>query len=122
MKLYRPSEIPKAPVSSPLFTGEVLLQDTPMPEGALDYTLRVVTYTAGARNVPHRHTSDQLIVVTAGKGLVGANGEEFEVHPGEVVIIPASEWHWHGAGADGDVTQVSVTSRTSTTEAQPQQG
>jgi quercetin dioxygenase-like cupin family protein len=121
MKFYRPSDIPKAPVSSPLFVGEVLLQDTPMPEGANDYTLRVVTYAAGARNVPHRHTSDQLIVVTEGTGLVGSGGDVMEVQPGDIVIIPASEDHWHGASADGDVTQVSVTSRTSTTVARPAQ-
>lgn len=121
MQLYRLSDIPKAPVSSPLFLGEVLLQDTPMPEEALDYTVRVVTYTARARNIPHRHTSDQLIIVTKGTGLVGSNGEVLEVKPGDVVIIPASEYHWHGAGPDGDVTQVSVTSRISSTEAQPPQ-
>ena len=118
MKLYRPSDIAKAPVSSPLFVGEVLLQDTPMPDGANDYTLRVVTYTAGARNVPHRHTSDQLIIVTEGTGLVGAGDEVIAVAPGEIVVIPAAQYHWHGAGAEGDVTQVSVTARTSTTEAQ----
>ena len=120
MKLYRPSEIPKSAVSSPLFVGEVLLQATPMPDGAEDYTLRVVTYTAGARNVPHRHTSDQLIVVTAGTGLVGADGDVLKVRPGDIVIIPATEYHWHGADADGEVTQVSITGRTSTTEAQPE--
>jgi 4-carboxymuconolactone decarboxylase len=119
MRFYRPSDIPKAPVSSPLFVGEVMLQDTPMPDGANDYTLRVVTYQAGARNVVHRHTSDQLIIVTAGTGLVGAGGDVLRVLPGDIVIIPASEYHWHGADTEGEVTQVSVTARSSTTDAQP---
>jgi quercetin dioxygenase-like cupin family protein len=119
VEIYRTDGIPKQPVASPLFTGEVLLQATPLPAGAQDYTLRVVTYTAGARNVPHRHSSDQLIIVASGSGEVGAGDTVHTVQPGDIVIIPALEYHWHGAGLHEAVTQVSITSRTSTTEAQP---
>jgi quercetin dioxygenase-like cupin family protein len=122
LKHFRPSAIPKHSVNSPLFLGDVLLQDTEMPAGANDYTVRLITYTAGARNVVHRHSSDQLIVVMEGVGLVGSGDEVVRVEPGDVVIIPAAEFHWHGADEREAVTQVSVTSRTSTTEAQPPAG
>jgi len=98
--------------------GDVLVQPTALPEGA-DYTLRVVTYTAGAQNVPHRHSSDQIIIVTAGAGLVGAEQELLEVAPGDIVFIPALQYHWHGANSHSEVTQVSITGASSVTEPQP---
>jgi quercetin dioxygenase-like cupin family protein len=67
-----------------------------------------VTFTPGARNRPHRHTTDQVLVVTHGRGIVAGDHGTLRVSPGDVVFIPAGELHWHGAEADHDFTHLSI--------------
>ena len=43
----------------------------------------------------------QILVATAGRGYCQIWGEEpVELHPGDVVHIPANVRHWHGAAPD----------------------
>ena len=48
----------------------------------------------------HRHTSDQILIITEGTGVVATPDEEKTVSAGDVVLIPANEDHWHGAPGD----------------------
>lgn len=57
----------------------------------------LVKFAAGGRNVWHKHTFDQVLVVTEGEGIVATEGEEVRVRAGDVAVIPAGEKHWHGA-------------------------
>ena len=61
-----------------------------------------VTFEPGCRNNWHIHHADkgggQILLVTAGRGYYQEYGcEPRELHPGDVVNIPANIKHWHGA-------------------------
>ena len=64
-----------------------------------------VTFEPGCRNHWHIHHAEkgggQILLVTAGRGYYQEQGKEpRELHPGDVVNIPAGVKHWHGAAKD----------------------
>lgn len=64
-----------------------------------------VTFEPGCRNNWHIHNAKsgggQMLLVTGGKGFYQEEGKEaIELHPGDVVHIPANVKHWHGAAED----------------------
>ena len=64
-----------------------------------------VTFEPGCRNNWHIHHAKtgggQMLVCVAGRGWYQAWGEPArELHPGDVVNIPAGVKHWHGAAKD----------------------
>ena len=64
-----------------------------------------VTFEPGCRNNWHIHHADkdggQLLICVYGKGWYQEWGKEpRELHPGDVVSIPANVKHWHGAAGD----------------------
>jgi len=64
-----------------------------------------VTFEPGCRNWWHIHHAKsgggQMLLVTAGRGFYQELGKEArELHPGDVVNIPAGVKHWHGAAPD----------------------
>lgn len=64
-----------------------------------------VTFEPGCRNHWHIHHAEQgggqILLVTAGRGYYQAWGSPArELHPGDVVNIPAGVKHWHGAAPD----------------------
>lgn len=60
-----------------------------------------VTFEPGCRNNWHKHRGGQILLVTGGRGYYQAWGEAArELHPGDVVHIPAGVKHWHGAAPD----------------------
>lgn len=61
-----------------------------------------VTFEPGCRNNWHIHHADkgggQILVCIAGRGYYQEEGKDaLELHPGDVVNIPAGVKHWHGA-------------------------
>lgn len=80
-------------------------------------TFRVleVTFEQGAHTKLHAHTTDQVLVITAGRGIVGTREQRFEVRPGDVVHTPAGEPHFHGAAEDVDMTHFAILGADSTT-------
>lgn len=96
------------PATSPIFIGDVLSQDL-VPEGLADL-LRVtaVTFQQGARNKRHTHTTDQVLVATAGEGFVASDDARLTLRPGDVAFIPKHTPHWHGAAPDQDFTHLSL--------------
>jgi len=69
----------------------------------------VVNFRAGATTGWHVHDCDQILVVTAGRGIVASETEEREIAVGDVVHIKAGERHWHGATADSPMSHITVT-------------
>ena len=67
-----------------------------------------VTFRLGARTAWHSHTVDQLLVITAGHGIVATENEEREVRTGDLVVIPADLRHWHGAMPDTEMTHLAI--------------
>jgi quercetin dioxygenase-like cupin family protein len=91
------------------FTGEVWLDA--VAQGAEPSRLRVnlVRFAPGARTAWHSHPVGQTLYVTDGRGRVQARGGEMaEIHPGEVIYTPPSEWHWHGAAPDHFMAHLSL--------------
>lgn len=61
-----------------------------------------VTFEPGCRNNWHIHHAQnrggQILLVTAGNGFYQEYGKlPRELHPGDVINIPAGVKHWHGA-------------------------
>ena len=64
-----------------------------------------VTFEPGCRNNWHIHHAErgggQMLVCVSGRGWYQEWGQEpRELHPGDVVNIPAGVKHWHGAAKD----------------------
>lgn len=66
------------------------------------------TFLSGARNRMHVHATDQVLLVTAGHGTLGGEGEEHDLAEGDVAVIAAGERHWHGAKPGHDMTHWSI--------------
>lgn len=96
------------PASDPIFVGKVAIQQ--IVTDAMADLLRVtaVTFEDGARNRPHRHSTDQALVATSGEGFVATADEELALEPGDVAFIPAGTRHWHGARPGMTFTHLSI--------------
>ena len=102
--------------NAPLFVGGRVTRQPLVGHNVSDYfNFGLVTFAAGARNKFHSHTSDQVLFVTNGTGLVTTEAEQIEVGEGDTILIPKGEKHWHGATADSDFTHISLQSADSTT-------
>lgn len=72
-----------------------------------------VTFEPGCRNNWHIHHAKsgggQILLCTAGRGYYQEWGKEAqELHPGDVVVIPAGVKHWHGAAPDSWFAHLAV--------------
>ena len=72
-----------------------------------------VTFEPGCRNNWHIHQArsggGQILICIAGRGYYQEWGEEArELHPGDVVNIPAGVKHWHGAAPDSWFSHLAV--------------
>ena len=116
MKVLKPSEIPSEPADSPLFTGgPVTRQPMVTPAMSNDFNIGIVNFSAGARNKMHTHTSDQVLFVTAGQGIIAIETRQEIITVGDVVHIPAEEKHWHGATPDSAFSHIALTAKGSRT-------
>jgi quercetin dioxygenase-like cupin family protein len=93
---------------SPIFEGSVFRQDLVAEGDASLLRVTAVTFENGARNKFHRHTTDQVLFVTAGRGVVVTADETFHVESGDVILVPAGERHWHGAVPGQSMTHLSI--------------
>ena len=116
MKVLKPDTIPAESANSPLFTGGPLTRQPLLtPEMSNDFNLSVVNFSAGARNKMHTHSSDQVLFVTAGKGIIATETYQEIITIGDVVHISAEEKHWHGATPDSAFSHIALTAKGSTT-------
>ncbi len=109
MKVIKQDEVPKETVNAPIFTGgTVTMQPIVTQEMAKNFAICIVNFSKGARNKFHTHTSDQVLIVTAGKGIVATEQEELVVGVGDIIYFPEGEKHWHGATGDSDFSHIFV--------------
>ena len=110
MKVVNPDEIePMIATDQPLFTGgEVEARFLLGREDAKELGIGIMSFGPGGRTKLHTHTSEQILFITEGKGLVGTENEEIVVTPGTIVYFPAGENHWHGATKDSSFAHVSI--------------
>ena len=97
----------RKPSLGEIFVGPVESQD-PLGEVSASFRMTEITFRDGARNKLHVHESDQLLLVTAGMGIVATEQEEHELASGDLALIPAGERHWHGARPGQDMTHWSI--------------
>lgn len=107
MRVSRISDFPKEPFGSRIFTAENVTKQAIMPDSA-EYEINVVNFGKGVRLKFHSHSQEQILVVTAGKGIVATEDEQREVGPGDVIFIPAHEKHWHGAAPDTEFSHIFI--------------
>jgi quercetin dioxygenase-like cupin family protein len=116
MRVVKISQLPEEPMgeASPIagWTGGAVTRSrqTIIPDGdSENYRCSVVNFGQGATTGWHAHTCDQILVITAGSGIVATEHDEREVTVGDVVHIKAGERHWHGAKADTTMSHITIT-------------
>lgn len=88
------------------FTGTVHT-DPVMDAG--DVMINTVIFTPGARTYWHSHQGGQLLIVSAGRGIVAARSAGAQViSTGDVIWTEPGEEHWHGACDDTLMTHMAV--------------
>ena len=97
MNIIKISNVSKQPGTlGTLFTGPDVTRQ-PLELDSKELTVAVVNFGKGVRNKFHAHDSEQLLIVTAGRGIVATEKEQKVVTQGDIILFPAGEKHWHGA-------------------------
>jgi quercetin dioxygenase-like cupin family protein len=108
MKVVRMDEVMKEPFENPIFTGSNVTKQVLFPESH-DFTANIVNFGKGVRNKFHSHESEQILIVTYGRGIVATESEERIVTKGDIILIPAGEKHRHGASKDSEFSHIFIT-------------
>ena len=117
MKVIKVDEVVKEEVHSRLFEGgTVTRQPLVTAEMSNNYSFALINFDPGARNIFHTHTSDQILYVTDGEGIVATEAGEVVVRVGDIILIPSGEKHWHGATRDSAFSHISLTTADNKTE------
>ena len=115
MKIIKMDKIPKEPFLNPIFTSSNVTLQKLVPDSK-DFNLNIVHFAKGVRNKFHTHDSEQILIITAGKGIVATEKEKKVVTVGDVILFPAGEKHWHGATDDSEFSHLYVTRMGSETQ------
>lgn len=91
------------------FTGVVQMRPmlASQTEGGISIT--IVRFENGARTFWHDHPGEQVLYILEGAGRVGAEGEKWEVVPGDIIYTGPGERHWHGAMPGKTMVHISIT-------------
>ena len=115
MKIVKMSKIPKESYIQPIFTGPDVTRQILLPESK-EFNVVIVNFGKGVRNKLHSHDSDQILIITAGKGIVATETEEKVATVGDIILFQAGEKHWHGATEDSEFSHIYVTRARSETK------
>ena len=97
-----------SPANAEYFDGVVRMQPLVSEDQSGELELIAVFFESGARTIPHRHSTDQVLWVAEGTCVVADEAGRREVAPGECVFVPANRWHWHGAAPGLSACHVSI--------------
>lgn len=90
------------------FSGPVYVQSLNEASEAPALEILAVFFEAGARTMPHTHSTDQLLYFLEGEGIVGTLADRRLYRTGGMAVIPANEWHWHGATPASGTSHLSI--------------
>lgn len=103
------------------FDGKVEIKKMVTDATSKEVEAYLVTFSNGARTKLHYHETDQILLATAGKGVVAIQStvemkdgsakismEEHVLEEGGFVCVPAYVWHWHGAQKGADFAHIQV--------------
>ena len=108
MKVIKMIQIPKESFINPIFTGTEVTRQVLLPESK-DFNVNIVNFGKGVRNKLHPHDSEQVLIITAGKGIAATETEERVVSVGDFILFKAGEKHWHGATEDSEFSHIYIT-------------
>lgn len=95
--------------SAQFFTGSVRVDPLFPANAPSRVSGGLVTFEPGTRSARHTHPVGQILIVTAGKGLVQRwGGPAEEIRPGDVVHIPPGVKHWHGASPTTGMSHIAI--------------
>jgi quercetin dioxygenase-like cupin family protein len=114
MKVVKMSQVSKEPFPNPIFTGSDVTRQTLVPDSK-DFNAAIVNFGKGVRNKLHTHDSEQILIVTAGKGIVATEKEQKTVTAGDIILFSPGEKHWHGATGDSEFSHIYLTKLNSKT-------
>lgn len=103
------------------FRGNVILQQVLGDENSSELEIYHVFFKNGATTTVHYHETDQVLIATKGRGIVGIINsdsiadfkvEDIETIPmnkeGDVVQIPAFKMHFHGAASKEEFSHIAI--------------
>ena len=90
MKVVNMDKVSKEVFVHPIFTGREVTSQVLLPESK-EYEVNIINFGKGVRNKFHAHEYEQILIVTAGKGVVATEKEEKVVTVGDIVLIPAGK-------------------------------
>ena len=108
MHIVTMQDVSKKPIISRLFTGKDV-NAQPLISGSSEFKMSIVNFGKGVRNKFHTHEGDQILIVTAGTGIVATEHEQKQVTIGDVILFPKGEKHWHGATEDSEFSHIYIT-------------
>jgi quercetin dioxygenase-like cupin family protein len=109
IRIVRSGSQPSREGPAEYFTGSARIDPLFAAEEPSRSSASYVTFEPGARTAWHTHPLGQVLIVTAGTGLVrqwGGPIEEFRA--GDVVRIPPGVKHWHGASPTSRMTHIAI--------------
>ncbi len=107
MQVIHIEGVEKTELHDPIFTADKVKFQELVPE-SMDFQINIVHFGKGVRNRLHFHSTEQILVVTAGTGIVATETEARTVGVGDLVRIPAGEKHWHGATDDSEFSHLYI--------------
>jgi quercetin dioxygenase-like cupin family protein len=107
MRVVNMNAVEKENFAGNLFTGSDVTRQSLLPDSK-EYNFYVVNFGKGVRNKFHAHDHEQILIITAGKGIIATETEQKEITVGDVVVIPAGEKHWHGATEDSEFSHIYI--------------
>src|SRR5918998_518639 len=109
MNITRSGAQPSAKGPAEWFTGTVRIDPLFAASEPARSAGNAVTFEPGARTAWHTHPLGQVLIVTAGYGLVQREGCPIEeIRPGDVVRFEPGEKHWHGASPTTAMTHIAI--------------
>lgn len=90
------------------FSGPVHIQELRAGTEPPDLEIIAVFFDAGARTLPHSHSTEQLLYFLEGEGVVGVEGSRIRYRPGGMASVRPNTWHWHGATPDSPAMHLSI--------------
>jgi quercetin dioxygenase-like cupin family protein len=108
LEVVKMTDVSAEKSAAEIFTGTVHRQQILDGPASKQFRVGVVSFSPGARTKWHTHSSEQVVYVLDGKGIVATEQKEVVVGPGTIICFAADEVHWHGATEDTSFIQMAV--------------
>ncbi|MBD1381001.1 cupin domain-containing protein [Metabacillus arenae] len=115
MKIIKGNEVKLDHSNTNFFTGDVMRGPLLSVGDSKDFVMGVVNFSKGVRNKFHTHSSEQILIITDGEGIVATENEEWKVSRGDIVCIPSELKHWHGASNESNFSHIAIVYAEATT-------